>query len=70
MEKFGAARLRVVGEGPEVSPEHAVFEAMLDGWRTQRLSRNLAFGTVESGARVLRRFQDEVGPTRPRSSTR
>ncbi|MGA2806293.1 MAG: site-specific integrase [Acidimicrobiales bacterium] len=61
MEKFGAARLRVVGEGPEVSPEHAVFEAMLDGWRTQRLSRNLAFGTVESGARVLRRFQDEVG---------
>ncbi len=61
MEKFGAARLRVVGEDAEVSPEHAVFEAMLDGWRTQRLSRNLAFGTVESGARVLRRFQDEVG---------
>jgi site-specific recombinase XerD len=61
MEKFAAARLRVVGEEPEVSPEHSVFEAMLDGWRAQRLSRNLAFGTVENGARVLRRFQDGVG---------
>jgi hypothetical protein len=61
MERFGAAHLRVVGEAAEESPEHCVFEAMLDGWRTQRLSRNLAFGTVESGTRVLRRFQEQVG---------
>lgn len=61
MEKFGAARLRVVGESVEVSLEHGVFEEMVDGWRAQRLARNLAFATVENGARVLRRFQDEVG---------
>jgi integrase/recombinase XerC len=61
MEKFGAARLRVVGESFEVSPEHGVFEEMVDGWRAQRLARNLAVATVESGARVVRRFCDEVG---------
>jgi site-specific recombinase XerD len=61
MEEFAAARLRVVGEDSEASPEYCVFEAMLDGWRAQRLSRNLAFVTVENGARVLRRFQEAVG---------
>jgi integrase len=54
------ARLTVVGGEPDDSPELAVFEAMVDGWRTQRLARNLAFSTVESGARVLRRFRDDL----------
>jgi integrase/recombinase XerC len=57
----GGARLRVVAEAWEVSPQHQTFESMLDGWRTQRLSRNLSGGTVEAGARVVRRFQDETG---------
>jgi hypothetical protein len=34
-----------------------VFEAMLDGWRAQQLTRNLAFASIEAGARVVRRFQ-------------
>jgi hypothetical protein len=54
-------RLHVVGDEPLGSPEVEVFESMLDGWRAQRLSRNLAFSTVESGARVIRRFSDDVG---------
>jgi integrase/recombinase XerC len=61
MDRLGAVQLRVVGEDVEESPENSVFESMLDGWRAQRLSRNLAFATVESGSRVLRRFQDAVG---------
>ena len=59
--EVGLARLRVVGEEPGDSPATATFESMLDGWRAQRLSRNLSFGTVEGGARVVRRFQDDVG---------
>ena len=55
------ATLHVFDGTPEESVEHATFEAMVDGWRTQRLSRNLAFGTVESGARIVRRFQAETG---------
>ena len=54
-------QLHVVGDEPSGSPEAEVFESMLDGWRAQRLSRNLAFSTVESGARVIRRFSDDVG---------
>jgi len=61
MGKLGPPRLWLVGEEPDDSPEAEVFEEMLDGWRTQRLSRNLALGTVESGARVVRRFRDDVG---------
>jgi integrase/recombinase XerC len=57
----GAARLHLVGVAPEDSPEAAVFKEMLDGWRSQRLSRNLSFATVESGARIVRRFQEETG---------
>ncbi|HAM00763.1 MAG TPA: integrase [Acidimicrobiaceae bacterium] len=55
------ARLRVVGEEPEDSPEAALFEEMVDGWRAQRLARNLSFATVDSGARVVRRFQKATG---------
>ena len=56
-----ATRLSLVGEEPEDSPARAVFEAMLDGWRSQRLARNLSFSTVEAGARVVRRFSEVVG---------
>lgn len=41
--------------------EAEAFEAMLDGWRAQQLSRNLAFATIDAGARVVRRFQEHTG---------
>jgi site-specific recombinase XerD len=31
---------------------------MLDGWRAQQLSRNLAFATIDAGVRVVRRFHE------------
>lgn len=54
------ARLHVVQRGEE-SVAAATFEAMLDGWRAQQLSRNLAFATIDAGARVVRRFQEHTG---------
>ena len=62
MERFGAAHLRVVGEAPEESLEHCVFEAMLDELEDPapqpepRLRHSR--GAV---CRVLRRFQEQVG---------
>lgn len=52
------AVLALVGEA---TPERAVFDAMIEGWRAQRLSRNLSFVTVDSGARVVRQFQEQAG---------
>jgi site-specific recombinase XerD len=60
-ETVGAARLRVVGSEPEHSVSEAVFEAMLDGWSVQRLSRNLAIGTVNAGVGTIRRFAEHRG---------
>jgi site-specific recombinase XerD len=57
----GAARLRVVGPEAEEALARAVFESMLDGWRSQRLARNLAETTVDAGARIVRRFARSVG---------
>jgi hypothetical protein len=42
-------------------PDAQVFDAMLEGWRQQQLSRNLAFGTVDARLELLRRFQDHSG---------
>lgn len=53
--------LRVVdGEGSQVS-KIEMFESILDGWRMQQLSRNLSFGTIDNGARIVRRFRDHTG---------
>ncbi len=61
LEVAGAAH-RVVAAGvPLLRPDTQVFEAMLEGWRQQQLSRNLAFGTVDSRLDLLRRFQDHSG---------
>ena len=57
------ALLRLVapaGSSAEVG-DHEVFEAMLDGWRAQELSRNLSFGTINNGERIVRRFQEHAG---------
>ncbi len=59
--RAATSRLRAVGAEPEDSEEEAVFCSMLDGWRAQRLARNLAVATVENGARVVRRFREHVG---------
>jgi site-specific recombinase XerD len=58
MEQSVGSRLRLV---PGASPEERVFGEMVDGWKTQRLSRNLAYGTVVSGARIVERFSADVG---------
>jgi integrase/recombinase XerC len=58
LEVAGAAH-RVVAAGvPLLRPDVQVFEAMLEGWRQQQLSRNLAFGTVDSRLDLLRRFRN------------
>ncbi|HEV8651840.1 MAG TPA: site-specific integrase, partial [Actinomycetes bacterium] len=52
----GAAGLHVVAGLPLLRPEEQVFVAMLDGWGSQQLARNLAPGTVEGRQRAVRAF--------------
>jgi site-specific recombinase XerD len=52
----------VVAAGvPLLRPDAQVFEAMLEGWRQQQLSRSLAFSTVDDRLKLLRRFQAHSG---------
>ncbi|MEV0051958.1 hypothetical protein AB0H34_15810 [Saccharopolyspora shandongensis] len=37
-------------------PEEQVFAAMLDGWRNQRLARNLALSTIDGREKAVRAF--------------
>ncbi|HVA03007.1 MAG TPA: tyrosine-type recombinase/integrase [Acidimicrobiales bacterium] len=55
------ARLHLLGGEALQAPEHEMFEALLDGWRSQQLSRNLSFNTIDNSARIVRRFQDHAG---------
>jgi site-specific recombinase XerD len=57
----GSVGLVVVAGVPLLRPDDQVFEAMLDGWRQQQLSRNLAFATVDARQEVVRRFQAHSG---------
>jgi len=61
IDVFGAAHLELAGDLPLLHPEPQLFEAMLDGWRHQQLSRNLNFATIDAGARVVRRFGAHAG---------
>jgi hypothetical protein len=61
MEELGAACLRVVGEETEASAEHSVFEAMLDGWRAQRLSRTLTVRRAGGYGVVVLAAHERVG---------
>ena len=54
------AILRVLDSSSAPSPD-GLFEEMVAGWQSQRLSRNLSFATVEAGARVVKRFADAMG---------
>lgn len=60
MERQGRVRLQAV-PASEDAIEARVFEEMLDGWRDQQLSRRLEPATIAAGARVVRRFQQDVG---------
>lgn len=57
----GAARLVLVDGAVLLHPEPAVFEAILAGWRMQQESRLLAFPTIDSRDKILRRFQEFTG---------
>jgi integrase/recombinase XerC len=57
----GAAGLHVVAGLPMLRPEEQVFAAMLDGWGSQQLARNLAPGTVEGRQRAVRAFAAHAG---------
>jgi integrase/recombinase XerC len=43
---------------PLLQPAEQVFQAMLDGWRNQQLSRNLSFATIARREQLVRRFRD------------
>lgn len=45
----GGAGLHLVGGARLLHPREQVFEAMLEGWRNQRLARNLAETSVDGG---------------------
>jgi integrase/recombinase XerC len=57
----GAAGLHVAAGLPLLRPEEQVFAAMLDGWGSQQLARNLAPGTVEGRQRAVRAFAVHAG---------
>jgi len=52
-----APRLFVAGAVPLLRAEEQVFEAMLEGWRDQQLSRNLNRTTIDDRLQLVRRFQ-------------
>jgi integrase len=52
----GAAGLHLTAGVALLRPEEQVFEAMLTGWASQQLARNLSFGTAEKRQRVVRAF--------------
>ncbi|MGD0881689.1 MAG: tyrosine-type recombinase/integrase [Acidimicrobiales bacterium] len=60
MDVVGAAHLSLVDGATYTNPEATIFEAMLDGWRAQQLARSLSFATIDSGARVVRRFSESA----------
>jgi site-specific recombinase XerD len=57
----GAAGLHVVAGLALLRPEEQVFAAMLEGWGSQQLARNLAPGTVEGRQRAVRAFAAHAG---------
>ena len=56
----GAVRLHLADGVPLLRPEDQVFQAMLEGWRNQQLTRNLARSTVEGREATARAFADYV----------
>jgi integrase/recombinase XerC len=61
IDVVGAAHLVVVSGATLLHPDVQVFEAMLEGWRRQRVSRHLAMVTIETSLALVRRFQSHAG---------
>ena len=57
----GAVPVQLTSGALLLHPEEIVWRAMLDGWRNQQLSRNLAFSTIEQRESIISRFQRAVG---------
>lgn len=61
LEVAGAAHSVVVAGASLLRPDAQTFEAMIEGWRCQQTSRQLAAATIEAATGVLRRFQSHSG---------
>jgi integrase/recombinase XerC len=61
MGPVGSARLELASGVYLLNPAEQVFQAMLDGWRNQQLSRNLAFTTVARREQFVTRFRAFTG---------
>jgi len=57
----GSAALTVVTGCTPVRPEPALFDAMLDGWRSQQLARRLGESIIGARERTVRRFAEFSG---------
>jgi integrase/recombinase XerC len=57
----GSAALVLVDGATPLRPEPALFEAMLEGWRRQQLSRRLSRSLIDGRERVVRRFAEFGG---------
>lgn len=57
----GSAALTLVTGCTPVRPEPALFEAMLDGWRSQQRARRLGESIIGSRERTVRRFVEFTG---------
>lgn len=57
----GAAGQQIARDVALFNPAEQVFQAMLDGWRNQQLSRNLAFTTIAKREKVIQRFRSFTG---------
>ena len=56
-----APRLDLVAGVSLLRPEEQVFDAMLAGWTSQQLARNLRFGTIENRQRAVQAFAAHAG---------
>ncbi|MFF9074663.1 tyrosine-type recombinase/integrase [Streptomyces sp. NPDC014872] len=56
-ELAGSAKLELVSGQLRFRPEDTVWEAMLNGWRSQQQARNLKKGTYEPRDKMVRAFQ-------------
>lgn len=57
----GSAALVLVDGATPLRPEPALFEAMLEGWRRQQLSRRLSGSLIDGRERIVRRFAEFGG---------
>lgn len=61
VELAGSACLVLVAGVELLRADAQLFEAMLEGWRRQQSSRNLAVTTIGAGAGLVARFQEHSG---------